>query len=114
MVFYIMQKNKYKTIDKLIEEGDKALTNEPQVFNMVMSGNFSHEQNKFSLGLTQKLSAKNFKFFDRDIYQHFCRIYFLGNNSARQPWKLPINPPATLKPRIILERYHDFVNDINR
>jgi hypothetical protein len=45
---------------------------------------------------------------------HFSRLYFLGNNTFDQPWKLPTTPPASLKQRLILERYVEFANQLNK
>lgn len=61
-----------------------------------------------------KYLEENLKFFDRDVYQHFCRIYLVGNNRALHPWRLPLKPPASLRPRILLERYVQFANEINQ
>ena len=62
----------------------------------------------------QKLYQNNLQFFDNDIYQHFSRIYLLGQNTYDSPWKLPTTPPVSLKPRLFLSRYVEFANGINR
>ena len=95
VIYFLLDTNKSKSLDKLIQQTDKEL-----------EGATSGQGNL-------KVLHSGFKFFDRDVFQHFCRIYFLGNNDATHPWKLPVNPPIVLRPRIILERYVEFANYIN-
>jgi hypothetical protein len=47
------------------------------------------------------------------MYQHFSRIYFLGNNRIDAPWNIPLNPPMTLRNRVKLDKYYEFAQSIN-
>jgi hypothetical protein len=97
VIYFLSETNKSKSIDKLIELKNKELE----------AGGGDDLNNL-------KVLHQEFKFFDRDVYQHFSRIYFLGSNDAIHPWKMPVNPPITLRPRIIFERYVEFANSINQ
>ena len=95
VIYFMLDRNRSKSIEKIIQQKDKELD--------------ENDNDKSDL----KVLHSSFKFFDRDMFQHFCRIYFLGSNDANHPWKLPVNPPIVLRPRIILERYVEFANSIN-
>ena len=110
-IYFLNQRSKFKTIDKLIEQGEKAI-NDP---NSGITGIIDESSNTsmFNRGIQHQLQSRNFQFIDRDMYQHFCRIYFLGSNKADSAWNLPLNPPASLRSKVKLERFAEFATAIN-
>jgi len=119
MVFIIQsQKSKYKTIEKKIDQIEKAIQNEESldkvfVKNTDLDSAFDQQSSLFNAKMRENLVYNNLQFFERDIYQHFSRIYLLGNNSYQQPWRISPNPPLSIRHLIIHERYQQFVTAIN-
>lgn len=119
MVFIIQsQKSKYKTIEKKIDQIEKAIQNEESldkvfVKNADLDSAFDQQSSLFNARMRENLVYNNLQFFERDIYQHFSRIYLLGNNSYQQPWRISPNPPLSIRHLIIHERYQQFVTAVN-
>ena len=44
--------------------------------------------------LNLQLAQADFVFSEQELYQHVCRIYFMGTNSPSKPWRVSDVPPA--------------------
>ena len=88
----------------MIKQVDRAIQNNRGISDIITS----NDDDKYRESLSHVnflLMSKNLKFFERDIYQHICRIYLVGNNYVNEPWRICINPPISLRNRIVLEKY---------
>ena len=56
------------------------------------SGIGGSEENDEELNL--QLAKADFVFSEQELYQHVCRIYFMGTNSPDKPWRVSDVPPA--------------------
>ena len=104
MMIYFLTQSKSKSTSQMIKQVDRAIQNNRGISDIITSNDDDKYRESMS-HVNFLLMSKNLKFFERDIYQHICRIYLVGNNYVSEPWRICINPPISLRNRIVLDKY---------